>query len=63
MGVLFKPTDSIISLEEDDFNELKNRVYSYFGWPNVAIELENDSSCIDGNTNINKIYYETVIRQ
>lgn len=43
MGVLFKPTDSIISLEEDDFNELKNRVYSYFGWPNVAIELENDA--------------------
>ena len=29
MGVLFKPTDSIISLEEDDFNELKNRVIHY----------------------------------
>lgn len=43
MGVLFKPTDVNISLEEDDFNELKSRVYTYFGWPTVAVEIGDDS--------------------
>jgi hypothetical protein len=43
MGVLFKPTDVNIALEEDDFNELKSRVYSQFGWPTVAVEISDDN--------------------
>lgn len=43
MGVLFKPTDVNINLEPDDFQELKNRVYSQFGYPTVAIEIPADS--------------------
>lgn len=43
MGVLFKPTDINISLEPDDFEELKNRIYNIFGYPLVAVELSNDA--------------------
>jgi len=43
VGVLFKPTDVNISLEPDDFEELRNRVYSQFGWPTVAVELSNEN--------------------
>lgn len=43
MGILFKSTDVNIALQEDDFNELKTRVYSQFGWPTVAVELNDDN--------------------
>jgi len=42
MGVLFKSTDINIAIEDDDFNELKSRVYSQFGWPVVAVEISDD---------------------
>ena len=43
MGVLYNATDANIQLELDDFNELKQRVYSQFGWPTVAVEIGDDS--------------------
>jgi len=43
MGVMYNAIDANIQLELDDFNELKQRVYSQFGWPTVAIEIGDDS--------------------
>ena len=42
MGALFKNTDRYLKMDEDDFIELKNRVYSQLGWPTVAVELSDD---------------------
>lgn len=42
MGALFKSTDRYLKMDEDDFIELKNRVYSQLGWPTVAVELSDD---------------------
>lgn len=42
MGALFKNTDRLLQMDEDDFIELKNRVYSQLGWPTVAVELSDD---------------------
>ena len=41
MGVLFKNNDSIIALEPDDYQELKTRVFSVFGWPTVNVEIND----------------------
>jgi len=43
MGVLFKTTDVNINMEPDDFQELKNRIYSFYGYPHVQIELKDES--------------------
>jgi len=43
MGVLFNSGDFRLELQPDDFNELKQRVYSQFGWPVVSVELGDDS--------------------
>lgn len=39
MGVLFKTNDASIALEEDDFEELKSRIFTMYGWPNVKVEI------------------------
>jgi len=43
MGVLFKERDKNIAIEEDDFKELKSRIYSLYGYPQVQIELKDES--------------------
>lgn len=42
MGVLFRDNIFDLRLEDDDFNELKNRIYSEYGWPNVKVEITDD---------------------
>lgn len=41
MGVLFRGNSSSISLETDDLDELKKRIYTVYGWPNVKVEITN----------------------
>lgn len=42
MGVLYNSKDYNIQMTPDDFNELKIRVFSQFGWPTVSIEITDD---------------------
>lgn len=43
MGVLFNTEDSTgIVLETDDLLELKERVFTLYGWPNVKVEITDD---------------------
>ena len=41
MGKLFNDSDIGLNIEEDDFQELKNRTYRQFGWPKVNIEVSD----------------------
>lgn len=43
MSILFNDTDYNLNLSEEDFQELKKRAYSQFGWPTVAVELKDDN--------------------
>jgi len=43
LGKLFNSTDKDINLDNDDFEELKRRSYSQFGWPKVNIECDDSS--------------------
>lgn len=39
MGKLFKSSRDLVKLDADDFEELRHRVYSYYGNPTVSVEL------------------------
>lgn len=43
MGRLFKNSRDIVSLDHDDFEELKNRVYSFYGKPSIVVELPDEA--------------------
>ncbi len=42
MGKLFKESRDVVRLENDDFEELKQRVFSFYGSPTVAIEITDE---------------------
>ena len=67
MGKLFNSTDKDINLDNDDFEELKRRSYSQFGWPKVNIECDDSSfsyiikkGLMHLSTYVPKIVYEAV---
>lgn len=39
MGVLFRNNIIDLQLEDDDLQELKNQIYTEFGWSNVKVEI------------------------
>jgi hypothetical protein len=43
MGRLFKNARDVVDLDPDDFEELKNRVYSFYGKPSIVVELPDET--------------------
>ena len=42
MGVLFRKNMLDLELESEDVEELKSRIFTEFGWPNVKVEITDD---------------------
>lgn len=67
MGKLFNTAEIEINLDDDDFEELKRRCYSQFGWPKVNIECDDSNfsyiikkGLMHLSTHVPKVVYEQV---